>query len=193
MDIDYGVCQACLIKVMKNFYFLIFCILPMVSCSQNKSSEIPTAVTTENLKAEERFTTLKFEIEGKPSVAVINKQYKDFNGKLLFPLSLFITINTKDKDKNGHPTEKEAVIFHSLQTKIVDNLSSQFVYCHAGTTTMAGYRDILLYINPKDQKKATAILNKIKEGNERFVSYTFEPDPEWEAVASFYEAVPDEN
>lgn len=172
---------------------MMFCILPMVSCSQNKSSEIPPTATTENLKAEERFTTLKFEIEGKPSVAVINNQYKDFKGKSLFPLSLFITINTKEKDKNGHPTEKEAVIFHSLQTKIIAQLSSQFVYCHAGTTTMTGYRDILLYINSKDQEKAAAILNKIKEGNERLTSYTFEPDPEWEAVASFYEAVPKEN
>lgn len=178
---------------MKSIYFLMFCILPLVSCSQNKSSESPSAAAIENLKAEERFTTLKFEIEGKPSVAVINNQYKDFKGKSLFPLSLFITINTKDKDKNGHPTEKEAVIFHSLQTKIIADLSSQFVYCHAGTTTMTGYRDILLYINSKDQEKAVNILNKIKKGNERFVSYSFEPDPEWEAVASFYEAVPDEN
>ncbi len=176
---------------MKNISILMLCILPLISCSQSKKPA--SSAIAESPKSTDKFTSLQFEVEGKPAVAVINTQYKDFKGKSLFPVSLFITISTKDKDKNGHPTENESVIFHALQTKIIASLSSDFVYAHAGTTTMSGYRDILLYINPKDQEKATAVLNKIKDGNERFISYTFEPDPEWEAVASFYEALPGEN
>ena len=138
-------------------------------------------------------TTLQFELDGKPCVAVINKQYKDFKNKSTFPLSLFLLVNTFEKDKIGHPTEKEAVAFHELQTTIIRELSAAFAFCHVGTTTMTGYRDIIFYISSKDQDKAIAVLNKSKVQNKRFESYTFEADPEWEAVASFYEAVPAKN
>lgn len=177
---------------MKKIYLLLLCILPLVSCSQsNKNETQNTAVPA--AKPEDMFTSLKFELDGKPCVAVINTQYKDFKSKSLFPLSLFIMINTKDQDKNGHPTEKEASVFYDLQTKVIARLSSEFRYCHVGTTTMNGYRDILLYINEKDREKATEILNQLKGENDRIASYTFEPDPGWEAVASFYEAVPVKN
>ncbi len=54
---------------------------------------------------------------------------------------------------------------------------------------MPGYRDILLYINPEDREKATDILKKLKEKNSRIDTISFEEDVEWEAVASFYEAI----
>jgi hypothetical protein len=171
----------------------MFCLFPLISCSQSNKSAGKDQEPAIIAKPEDRFTTLKFELDGKPCEAVINSQYRDFKGKTLYPLSLFIMINTIDQDKNGHPTEKEAVEFYNLQTRIIAELSSAFRYCHVGTTTMTGYRDIILYIGSKDQEQATAILNKIKEGNERFKSYTFEADPEWEAVASFYEALPAKN
>lgn len=178
---------------MKNFYILLFCILPLISCSQSNKKENSSQPKSSLLKPEDVFTTLKFELEGKPCLAVINNQYKDYKNKSMFPLSLFVMVNTLEKDKNGHPTEKEALVFHELQAKIIRELSNAFLYCHVGTTTMTGYRDIMLYINSKDQEKATAILNRIKAENKRFESYTFEADPEWEAVASFYEAVPEKN
>ncbi len=175
---------------MKNLYLLMLCILPLISCSQsNNKKEAAIPQKSAALKPEDVFTTLKFELDGKPCLAVINKQYKDFKNKAMFPLSLFLMVNTVEKDQNGHPTEKESVIFHELQSRIIRELSEAFLYCHVGTTTMNGTRDVLLYINSKDQEKASAILNRIKDENKRFVSYTFEPDAEWEAVASFYEAV----
>jgi len=174
---------------MKNLYILLFCILPLISCSQSNKTENKTQPAPAIQKPENVFTTLKFELDGKPCLAVINNQYKDFKGKTLFPLSLFLLVNTFEKDKNGHPTEKESAVFHELQSRIIRELSDAFLYCHVGTTTMPASRDIILYINPKDQEKAVVILNKIKGENKRFESYTFEADPEWEAVASFYEAV----
>ena len=177
---------------MKNIYLLLLCILPLISCSQSNKTEERTQKAPA-LKPEDAFTTLKFELDGKPCEAVINNQYKDYTYKSMFPLSLFLMINTLEKDKNRHPTEKEAIAFHELQSKIIGELSNAFVYCHIGTTTMTGYRDIILYISTKDKEKAMAVLNKIKGENKRFESYTFEEDPEWEAVASFYEAVPKKN
>lgn len=174
---------------MKKIYILLLCVLPLVSCSQSNKAE-NNRKSTPSIKPEDVFTTLQFELEGKPCVAVINKEFKDFKNKPTFPLSLFLLVNTFEKDKNGHPTEKEAVAFHKLQTTIIRDLSAEFAFCHVGTTTMTGYRDIIFYIDPKDQEKAIAKLNKLKAQNKRFESYTFEADPEWEAVASFYEAVP---
>ena len=54
---------------------------------------------------------------------------------------------------------------------------------------MPGYRDILLFIAPDDRLKASDILTKIKDKNIRIDSISFEEDPEWDAVASFYEAI----
>jgi len=105
-------------------------------------------------------------------------------------MSLFITVNTVDKNKDGHPLEKEIEIFNKLQTDIISDLSKELgTYCYVGTTTMPGYRDILLYIAPDDRLKASDILTKIKDKNIRVDSISFEEDPEWDAVASFYEAI----
>jgi hypothetical protein len=64
--------------------------------------------------------------------------------------------------------EKETLIFNAIQTEIISELSNVLgPYCYVGTTTMPGYRDILLYINPGDREKATDILNKLKDKNSR--------------------------
>jgi len=178
---------------MKKLYILLFCFIPLISCSQSNKKENTNNVTPIALKPEDTFTTLQFELDGKPCLAVINKQYKDFKNKSQFPLSLFLLVNTLEKDKMGNPTEKETAIFHELQTTIIQKLSAEFTFCHVGTTTINGYRDIIFYINSKNQDKVVAVLNKLKAENQRFKSYTFEVDPEWEAVASFYEAVPSKN
>ncbi len=177
---------------MKNIYLLMLCILPFTSCSQSNKKETADPPKTQTSPADV-FSTLKFELDGKPCLAVINTEYKDFKGKSDYSLSLFLLVNTLEKDKNGHPTGKESGLFHELQSRIMRELGASLAYCHTGTTTMDGYRDIILYIRPADQDKAMTILNKIKAENERFKSYTFELDPEWEAVASFYEAVPPKN
>lgn len=160
-----------------------------MSCSQNKTSDSPVEIT-QKLVPEQNFTTLKFEAEGKPCVALINNRYIGFKEKSKFALSLFIMVNTIGKNKDGHPDEKEIEIFNTLQTEIITDLSKVLgPYCYVGTTTMPGYRDILLYINPEDRDKATDILRKLKEKNSRIDTISFEEDVEWEAVASFYEAI----
>lgn len=160
-----------------------------MSCSQNNTSTSAVEIK-EKLVPQQNFTTLKFEAEGKPCVALINNRYISYKEKSKFSMSLFIMVNTIDKNKDGHPNEKETVIFNAIQTEIISELSNVLgPYCYVGTTTMPGYRDILLYINPEDREKATDILNKLKDKHSRVETLSFEEDAEWEAVASFYKAI----
>ncbi|WP_090698069.1 DUF695 domain-containing protein [Daejeonella rubra] len=175
--------------MMQKYYFILFCLFPLISCSQNKKVE------SEPIKIEapiinQNFTTLKFEANGKPCLASINDRYIDFKDRSSFSLSFFVNVNTLEKNKDGHPTDKEALLFNNLQTEIIQELSKVLgSYCYVGTTTMTGYRDILLYIKPEDQKNATEILERLKTQQSRIESISFEIDPKWEAVSSFYEAV----
>ena len=160
-----------------------------MSCSQNKTTESPAEIN-DRIMPQQNFTSLKFEAEGKPCVALINNRYIGIKEKAKFSLSLFITVNTIDKNKDGHPNEKESEIFNALQTEIISELSKVLgPYCYVGTTTIPGYRDILLYINPLDREKAIEILKIIKDKNSRVDTISFEEDVDWEAVASFYEAI----
>ncbi len=178
---------------MKKIHLALFCLLPLLSCSQEKNHISFSSNEKPPLRQEE-FTTLKFEAEGKPCLATINNRYLNFKDKELYPLSLFITVKTLSADKNGEPTAKEAAVFNTLQTTIIRDLSKKLGnYCYVGTTTMDGYRDILLYITEKDRDNAAETLNQLKKDNVRIETYTFESDTEWEAVASFYEAIAAEN
>jgi|694.fasta_scaffold80710_1 hypothetical protein len=174
--------------MIQKYYFLLFCFFPLISCSQNKKLESET-IKSEAPIINQNFTTLKFEANGKPCLASINDRYIDFKEKSIFSLSLFIMVNSLEKNIDGHPTNKEALIFNNLQTEIIQELSKILGnYCYVGTTTMSGYRDILLYIKPEDQTKAIEILERFKEKQSRIESISLESDPNWEAVSSFYEA-----
>jgi hypothetical protein len=144
-----------------------------------------TAVTDSLLK----FIKLEFLIDGKPCIALINDSFKDFNQKKQFPLSVFITINTDETDSDGHPTDKEAAIFNTIEAKILAALDADTDFCYIGKTTMNGYRDMMLYIKKEDQRKINNKLKDIQRENKRIKSYTYENDPEWEAVSEFYTAI----
>jgi hypothetical protein len=168
--------------------FLFFCfILFLISChGEGKSPGNSHAI---NLSADStvKFRSLEFIVDGKPCTALINEGYINFKQKKEFPLSLFITINTAEKDSVGHPTAKETGIFNALENEILSKLV--FKTCYIGKTTMNGYRDMMFYIVSGDQKRINDILKSIKKKQSRIRSYTFENDPEWEAVSEFYAAL----
>lgn len=174
---------------MKNFYLCLLCILPLVSCSQNRKPDTDPGRNNVILPLQ-NFSTLKFETDGKPCIALINNRFVSFKEKDQFPLSFFIMVNTVDKDQEGHPIEKEVILFNNLQTEIIKELNKVIgQYCYIGTTTMPGYRDILFYIKTVDQEKATEAIKALKIKNKRINSISLEADNEWEAVESFYEAI----
>lgn len=159
-----------------------------MSCSQNKKKS--DEIKNEGPILKQSFSSLQFEYNGKPCLASINQRYILFKEKSKYSLSLFIIVNSLEKDKNGHPTEKEALFFNEFQTQMLQKLSTALGdYCFVGTTTMTGYRDILLYIKPEHRKTATEILEQIKKEESRIQSISFEEDAQWEAVSGFYDAV----
>jgi hypothetical protein len=107
--------------MIQKYYFLLFCLFPLISCSQNKKLESET-IKSEAPIINQNFTTLKFEANGKPCLASINDRYIDFKEKSIFSLSLFIMVNSLEKNIDGHPTNKEALIFNNLQTEIIQEL-----------------------------------------------------------------------
>ena len=121
---------------------------------------------------------------------MINSKYKDFDKdkKEGFSLSVFISVNTVEKNKDGHPTAKEAIEFSRLENEILKR-TGPLSPCYIGHTTMNGYRDVIFYIKPNDQQKFNSIITEIRKRNSRVKSYVFENDPKWEAVSEFYEAL----
>ncbi len=66
--------------IMQKYYFLLFFLFPLISCSQNKKVE-QESVNREAPIINQNFTTLKFEANGKPCLASINDIYKNFKDK----------------------------------------------------------------------------------------------------------------
>jgi hypothetical protein len=133
--------------------------------------------------------TLHFVVEDKPCYAVIDARYTDFKYRKEFPLSLFITLSTLTKDRNGHPDGGEASAHSKIQNEITDSLNSRSLNAFIGKTTMNGYEDLIFYIKKEDQNQIQSCLQELKDRYPRIREFTFEQDPEWEAVAEFYKAL----
>lgn len=140
--------------------------------------------------SKQKFKTLEFMVDNKPAFAIIDARYIDFKQKKEFPLSLFVTVNTIEKDSIGHPVKKETEIFNNIEADIIKALDDQSVItAFIGRTTMNGYRDLIFYIKSSDQKKVNDLLIGLQKKHSRIKEFVFEEDPEWEAVADFYKAL----
>ncbi len=135
-----------------------------------------------------KFQLLDFMADNKPSIALIDTSYKNFNRKKDFSISLFVTVATIDTIANGYPTPNEEMAFRGVEESILANLHSLDTR-YIGKTTMSGYRDIIFYIAEKDQKRVSQSLAITQKKFPRIKSYVFEKDPDWEAVSEFYLAL----
>ncbi len=170
-----------------RFLVLALCsVFLLLSCqSESKPTVKYSKLINPAVDSLVKFRSLEFIVDGKPCIALVNQGYKDFKKKSEFPMSVFITINTVEKDSVGHPTEREAKVFNTIESKILAELALET--CYIGQTTMYGYRDMIFYFAEKDQQKVSELLKSIKNKEPRIRSYTFEKDPKWEAVSEFYD------
>jgi hypothetical protein len=171
---------------------LLFIVSYLTACSNsyNQSAVKQELVKEADSIAKPKFKTLEFMVDDKPAFATIDTRYADFKDKKEFPLSLFITVNTIEKDSIGHPVKKETEIYNNIEADIIKTLDDQpLITAFIGRTTMNGYRDLIFYIKSSDQKKVNDLLIGLQKKHSRIKEFVFEEDPEWEAVADFYKAL----
>ena len=176
---------------VRYYVFFLLTMICLTACGNSQSPVIKQRQLSRQADSisRQQFQTLEFIVDNKPALAVIDTRYKDFKNKKEFPLSLFITINTVDRDNNGHPTVKEAGIYKNIEGDIMEELDGRLISAFIGRTTMDGYRDLIFYIKSSDQDKVTRALTKLQQKHSRIKEFVFENDPEWEAVSDFFRAV----
>lgn len=153
--------------------------------TQTKKVDSIIGSTIENIDNSQH-TVIQFEIDNKLCFATINQFFKNYKDKNSFPFSLWITVETLDKNENGHPTGEEAFLFNNLEDSIISHFASRTPFCFIGRTTRDGYREIMIYVADKD--KATETMNSFVKENtfNRKITFEIGPDPTWESVSGFY-------
>ena len=179
---------------MKTLLLSLACLL-ILSCSNNSrhkssSKQVITDsqinATMKNIDSAE-YSVREFEVKGKLCFATINESFKNFPRKKEFPLSLWITVETKNRNVNGHPTDEEATLYNNLEDSLLHHLATRVPLCYIGRTTRDGYREVMFYV--PDKAEAERAMNAFVNGNrfQRKITFTIGPDTLWESVSGFYQ------
>jgi len=133
-----------------------------------------------------KFSMMQFEIETKLCFATINQNFKDYKHKNTFPYSIWVTVQTSNKNENGHPTDDEALIFNDLEDSLIATLAEKIPFCYVGRTTRDEYREIMFYVS--DKQKAAGIMDGFIKADQskRKIRYEIDLDKEWKSVEGFY-------
>jgi hypothetical protein len=152
---------------------------------QSKSVNTPVGSTWDNINNSEH-SVVQFEVDGKLCFATINQYFKNYKNKGDFPFSLWVKVETRDKNNEGHPVDEEAVLFNSLEDSLIETFISKTAFCYIGRTTRDGYRELMFYVT--DKGKATEIMNEFvkKDTFKRRIEFTVDPDATWESVSGLY-------
>ncbi len=177
---------------MKKIIVVIF-LCALFSCGK-KSTDSQTQTkfdaivgsTKENIDNSEH-AVIQFQIDNKQCFAAINQYFKDYQNKKNFPFSLWVTVETLEKNEQGHPVDTEATLFNSLEDSLIDKFISRTPFCFIGRTTRDGYRELMFYVSDRDE--ATLVMNAFINENtfKRKIKFSIDPDKAWESVSGFYE------
>ena len=173
---------------------LIVVILGLIGCNQSISQEtnniekVDTVIgsTFQNIN-DAQHSVIQFEVDNKLCFATINQFFKDYKNKQAFPYSLWLTVETLEKNVNGHPTNEEATLFNNLEDGLVEAFDGKTPFCYIGRTTKDGYREIMFYVS--DKQKASEIIAEFVKKNKfgRKIQYEIKEDKNWESVSGFYQ------
>jgi hypothetical protein len=156
-----------------------------MKASQRKTEKKNLGSTLKNInEAEHRL--VEFEVENKACFALINQNFRGYKNKKDFPFSLWITVETKNKNPNGHPIESEALLFNKIEDSLIGMLAGSTPFCFIGRTTRDGYREIMIY--GSDRGKLSEIMNRFVRENtfRRNITFQIDDDDSWESVSGFY-------
>lgn len=166
-------------------------LLSMFSCMNKKSSNDSEkkeviGSTIENINNSPH-SVIRFQIDNQDCFATINEYFKNYKYKSKFPYSLWITVETLEKNENGHPIDKESQIFNDLEDSIIKMLDKQTPFCFIGRTTRNGFREIMIYVS--DKEKTTELMNNFiaQDLFKRKVEYSINKDESWTSVSGLIE------
>jgi hypothetical protein len=164
-----------------------------VACNQGSKDDATINVTDTTIVSstlaninEAQHTVAKFEIDGKLCFATINQYFKDYKHKDRFPYSLWVTVETLQRNTNGHPTNDEAEVFNNLEDSLIKSFAESIPFCYIGRTTRDGYREVMIYVS--DKQKATEVMNRFIDANsfKRKIKYEIDLDKEWKSIEGLY-------
>jgi hypothetical protein len=171
-----------------NLLFLILILLSITSCLNKKNEANMNIIgsTIENIN-NSKYSGVEFNIEDEYCVGTINEYFKGYKNKVDFPYSLWITVETKDKNNDGHPTGEESFLFNQIEDGIIEKLDKKTPYCYIGHITRNGYREIMFYIS--DNSEVSKLIDTFIAENKykRQIKYSIELDKNWESVSGFIE------
>jgi len=172
--------------------FILLCFLMLLSCnnkkmeaSQKKTVTLNVGSTVQNINDAEH-TLLEFEVENKTCFALINQHFRGYKYKKDFPISLWITVETRNRNPNGHPIESEALLFNKIEDSLIHILAASTPFCFIGRTTRDNYREIMIY--GADKKQLSEIMNRFVRENTfgRNITFQIDNDVNWDNVGGFY-------
>jgi hypothetical protein len=96
-----------------------------------------------------------------------------------------MNITTLHQNRNGHPTDKEAVALNLTEDIITAALKKAGAVQFVGRVTVKGYRELYYFV--ADPEKANAALTTLtKERQPRAWEYQMKEDKNWTRVAPFF-------
>lgn len=182
-----------LIRIALNPLCLFILITAFAHCGPDSRQETNhttpidtvTGSTLKNINESEH-VVIQFEIDGKPCFATINQAFKSFKNKQAFPLSLWITVETQQRNPNGHPTNDETTLFNNIEDSLIETFDKKTPFCFIGRTTRDGYREIMFYV--RDKQRASETMDNFIKANrfKRTIKYEINRDENWESVSGLY-------
>jgi len=133
---------------------------------------------------DESYTVVQYQNNGLPAIATINEPILKFEAKEVFSYELFITIDFKEPNNVGMPSEKESKEIDDfvdvLESKLVGFLNKPNVLIVAWVS-WDGKRDLFFRVH--DPEIAHKYLQSIieTEGIPKF-DYIMRPDKKWKSI-----------
>ncbi len=131
------------------------------------------------------YTGFKFEEDGFPALAIINKDLKNFEERFEYDHAVFIGVIPLEYNENGHPEGEEYDYLLKVEQDIIEEIEIEKETLHVGHTTLSLKREMIFYTKVPD--KVEEYLNAYLPTINRESSFQILEDPEWEEVEGFYE------
>jgi hypothetical protein len=164
-------------KILLTGLILIIIVMGLFSFLNKKNTGEQERFPKEN------FSILKATDENGGLIFITaNYAYKNYKFKADYPWFLWIEIETKDKNENGHPTNSEAKFLNQMEDLIDAELRKVCVSHYIARTTLNGSRELLYYVD--DPEKVNPVLQRLVSDPNPIRQFQFkmEEDKDWNNV-----------